>query len=60
LNLTTSYAWGDWQLSAWAHNLNNAQYIAAADLNFCNEIPLATAGEPRTYEITIKRFFDHH
>ena len=60
LNFTTSYAWGNWEVSAWGHNLLREQYIVAAELNQYNQLPLGNAGEPPTYEITVKRFFGRH
>lgn len=56
-NLNGSYSWNDWQLSVYARNLFNKQYIAAVlgfdAVNYPQEVP----GEPRTIGATLKYSF---
>lgn len=56
-NLNGSYAWDNWQLSVYARNLFNKQYIAAVlgfdAVNYPQEVP----GEPRTIGASLKYSF---
>ena len=57
VGLTGSYTLGPWQVSAYVNNLFNKQYIASAAGNFPYQLASAVAGEPRTYEVTLRREF---
>lgn len=56
-NLNASYSWKNWELSGYARNLFNHQYIAAVlgfdAVTYPQELP----GEPQTYEISLKYKF---
>ena len=58
LGLTASYSVGPWEVSAYVNNLLKAQYVAAAGNNYYNQLNYAFPGEPRTFEISLKRTFD--
>jgi outer membrane receptor protein involved in Fe transport len=56
-NLSASYDWGSWQLSAYARNLTNRETIVAVlgfdAVNYPQEVP----GEPRTIGAAFKFSF---
>jgi iron complex outermembrane receptor protein len=56
-NLSASYTWDKWQVSAYVRNLFNKQYIAAVlgfdAVNYPQEVP----GEPRTFGASLKYNF---
>ena len=56
-NLNASYTIGHWEGSAYVRNLFNHQYIVASASTDAFTYPLATPGEPRTFEFSIKYSF---
>jgi len=58
VGLTASYSVGPWEVSAYVNNLLEAQYVAAAGNNYYNQLNYAFPGEPRTFEISLKRTFE--
>jgi iron complex outermembrane receptor protein len=56
-NLSGSYTAGPWQVNAYVRNLLNKQYMAAVVSGNPDTRVGGTPGEPRTYEISLKRTF---
>lgn len=56
-NLNASYTWDNWQLSAYARNLFNKQYIAAVLAFDAVTYPQELPGEPRTVGASLKYSF---
>jgi iron complex outermembrane receptor protein len=57
VGLTGSYAWSDWDVSAYINNVFGEQYITTGYLNTYTQLLLGSAGEPRTFEVSIRRKF---
>lgn len=56
-NLNASVAFGDWEVSGYVRNLFNHQYITLASGTDPLSYPTEAPGEPRTFEISLKRSF---
>ena len=56
-DLNASYTVGQWQISAFVRNLLNKQYIVAAVALDAISYPNQTPGEPRTFEVRLKKSF---
>jgi iron complex outermembrane recepter protein len=58
INLTAAYTASDkWQISAYVRNLANVQYYQVGFLDFYGQELSGIPGEPRTYEVTLKKSF---
>ena len=56
-NLNASYTLGNWQLSGYVRNLFNHQYVAAVLAFDAVTYPQELAGEPRTFEVSVRYKF---
>jgi len=56
-NLNGSYKFGPWQLTGIVRNVANKQYIASAAANLVFQVPNTVPGEPRTWELGLRRSF---
>jgi iron complex outermembrane receptor protein len=57
VNLTGSYEIGSWTVSAYMRNLFNKEYVVTSTLASVATYTLAVPGEPRTFELTLRRRF---
>lgn len=57
LNLSGSYTLGPWQVSAYVRNLLNNDYVGTALSSDPGTRVNGVAGEPRTYEVSLRRSF---
>jgi iron complex outermembrane receptor protein len=56
-NLTGSYEIGPWTVSAYVRNVFNKQYVVTSTLAGVTTFTNAVPGEPRTFELTLRRRF---
>lgn len=56
-NLQATYDYGDWGFGVYVNNVFNEEYIAAATILSPTAYANSTPGEPRTFEVTLKRRF---
>ncbi|HWK33522.1 MAG TPA: TonB-dependent receptor, partial [Hyphomicrobium sp.] len=56
-NLNASIAFGNWEVSGYVRNLFNKQYIVLASGTDVFSYPTEAPGEPRTFEVSLKRSF---
>lgn len=55
-NLNASYEIGDWQIGGYVRNLFNRAYFSQSGIA-AGSYDLGTPGEPRTFEVTLRRRF---
>lgn len=56
-NLNASYSWDNWQVSGYVRNLRNKKYVAAVLAFDAVSYPQELAGEPRTFEVSLRYKF---
>lgn len=56
-NINASLKFGDWEVSGYVRNLFNHQYIVLASGTDPFSYPTEVPGEPRTFELSLKRSF---
>ena len=56
-NAQISYAWDDYEVSAYVRNITNEEYYVAQVIGIAGSLYYGSPGEPRTFEVTFKARF---